>query len=64
MHKSQHDVALDTQFILNFELSPSSAFKYFFLIFVELAPLYHSSLSSDVIIPERQNQKHIYSSLY
>ena len=48
MHKSQHDVALDSQFIVNFELSPSSAFNYF-LIFVELAPLHHSSLSSHVI---------------
>ena len=64
MHKSQHDVALDSQFIVNFELSPSSAFNYFFMIFVELAPLHHSSLSSDVIFPERQNQKHIYSSWY
>ena len=64
MYKSQHDVVLDSQFILNFELSLTSAFNYFFLIFVELSPLHHSSLSSDVIIPERQNQKHIYSSWY
>ena len=41
MYKSQHDVALDSQFILNFELSLTSAFNYFFLIFVALAPLHH-----------------------